>query len=177
MKQAGANDEFVNLLVKNQKRLYAYILTLVPNLTDAEDVLQETNTVLLRKQDEFQPGTNFGAWAARVAYLEVCAFFRKQSKTKCFQPGDELLETLAASAESRLNESGDLLGALSHCSERLSDQDRQMISWRYRESLSARQIADRTDRTPQAIRQVLYRIRTDLLNCIRRRLAAEERSQ
>ena len=37
----------------------------------ADDVLQETNLVLLRKESDFQPGTDFVAWASQVAAFQV----------------------------------------------------------------------------------------------------------
>ena len=33
---------FISLLVPNQRRIQAFILTLVPNINDAEDIYQET---------------------------------------------------------------------------------------------------------------------------------------
>lgn len=130
--------------------------------------------MLLRKQDQFEPGSNFGAWATRVAYLEACSFHRKRASAKCFNAGDRLLESLASTAESNWNENADTLAALSHCFSRLSEDDRRLIGWRYRKNESSKEISARTGRTPDAIRQVLYRIRTELLNCIQHRIAEGE---
>ena len=44
-----ASDDFVALLTKHQRRLHAYIFSLVWNPADADDILQETNLVLLKK--------------------------------------------------------------------------------------------------------------------------------
>ena len=38
--------EFVRLLLANQNRIYAFILTLVSNWSDADDVMQETAEVM-----------------------------------------------------------------------------------------------------------------------------------
>lgn len=57
----GASAEFVRLLTGNQRKLYAFILSLLRRPADADDVLQETNMVMWRKCAEFEPGTNFDA--------------------------------------------------------------------------------------------------------------------
>ena len=52
-------------------RLYAYILQMLPNRADADDVLQRANLVMWTKREELVEGSNFVAWAARIAYFEV----------------------------------------------------------------------------------------------------------
>jgi RNA polymerase sigma-70 factor (ECF subfamily) len=76
------HDVFTTHLMAVQRRLYAYILTILPNLSDADDVLQDTNAVLLRKRTQFVAGTEFGAWACRVAYFEVLALRRKRQRER-----------------------------------------------------------------------------------------------
>ncbi len=59
-----------------QDRVYTYTRTLLPNAENARDVLQETNIVLWRKRNEFKPGTDFVAWACKVAYYQALSFLR-----------------------------------------------------------------------------------------------------
>ena len=73
-RKSADNMEFVRLLTGQQRQLYLYIIALLPNPTDVDDVLQATNMVLWSKADEFEPGSDFGAWARRVAHFEVLAF-------------------------------------------------------------------------------------------------------
>ena len=42
--------------VLHQDRVYGYIVTLLPNRHDAEDVFQQTSLILWQKWDEFDPG-------------------------------------------------------------------------------------------------------------------------
>ena len=51
--------DFGRLFVQYQPRIYGYIRSLVADRSDAEDMLQETASVLWQKFDEFTPGTNF----------------------------------------------------------------------------------------------------------------------
>ena len=61
----------MSLVPQGQGRLYQYIRTLPPRDQVVDDVIQETLLVLWRKFDAFEEGTNFDAWAAKIAYYEV----------------------------------------------------------------------------------------------------------
>lgn len=43
MNSESTREEFVRLLTQHQRRVYAYILGIVPNWNDADEILQETN--------------------------------------------------------------------------------------------------------------------------------------
>jgi RNA polymerase sigma factor (sigma-70 family) len=68
---SAAAAEFVRLYALNSRRIYAYLLTLLPNWADAEDVFQDVSAVLWEKFSEFTPGTDFGAWAFRIAHFKA----------------------------------------------------------------------------------------------------------
>src|SRR5437660_4919779 len=71
------HDQFVERFVRSQDRLYAYVATLLPNRTDAEEVFQQTSLVLWKKWQQFDPGRDFVTWACGIAHLEVRNFLRK----------------------------------------------------------------------------------------------------
>ena len=71
-----AVGEFVRRLTGCQPRLYAYIMTLVLDPHEADDVLQQANLVMWEKLDEFLACENFDALACRVAYFQVLAYRR-----------------------------------------------------------------------------------------------------
>lgn len=163
-------DAFTTQLVAVQRRLYAYILTILPHLADADDVLQETNSVLLRKREEYAPGTEFGAWACRVAYFEVLAFRKRRQRERghVLFADQSLLNNLADEATERFA-AGDhgLLSRLERCLQKLSPLHRQAIHSRYGASPWTEQAAEGTGRSGSALRQLLYRIRMQLLRCMK----------
>lgn len=67
----------IRQISQHQAALLAYILTLYPDRSEAHDILQETNVVLWQKVGEFQVGTNFKAWAFRIAYLQTLAHLKR----------------------------------------------------------------------------------------------------
>ena len=74
--------EFVQLLTSHQRRLYVYIMTFLPHLADADEVLQETNVVLWSKAHEFILGTSFSDWAYKIAYFQVLAFRKRGVRSR-----------------------------------------------------------------------------------------------
>ena len=66
-------ERFVEHLTDQQRDLYAYIMTLLPRVQDADEVLQETNRILWTKRADFREGTSFRAWACRIAHYQVLA--------------------------------------------------------------------------------------------------------
>ena len=164
-------DEFVQNVNAAQRFLYALILTLVPRREDAYDILQETNLVIWQKRQEFLRGTNFHAWASRIARNKVLAHRRKMRRDRlCFDDG--LIGKLSADVADTPLFGEEWLKALWQCSEKLTDEDRALLEKRYVEGFQARHIADQTGRSPAAIAQALYRIRLGLMRCIDEAISA-----
>jgi len=91
------SNQFVRLMTEHQGRLFAYIFSLLGNTDAANDVLQEVNVVLWRDSREFRPGSNFKAWAFRVAHFQVMAWRQRQIRDRLVFE-DDLLEALATGA-------------------------------------------------------------------------------
>ena len=170
-------DEFTSQLVAVQRRLYSYILTLVPSLVDADDVLQESNSVLLRKRNEYTPGTEFGAWACRVAYFEVLSYRRRKSRERghVLFANDALLDDLAGEATQRYSDDTTVpIARLEHCMGKLDPMHRELSPTALSQETVVRSNRRDMGRSPSAIRQMLYRIRTQLLTCIQREQRKED---
>ena len=157
--------EFVYQLTESQKRIFAYLMTLLGSHEDASDVLQETNLVLWRKMDEFEPGTNFGAWACKTAYFQALAFLRDRKRDRHLFD-DELLEKFAQEEGIYDSREEEKEMALRDCLAHLPDKQRNLISLRYREELSVKQLASQWGKKESAMKMTLMRIRQGLLACI-----------
>ncbi len=94
--EAERKHQFAELLREHHRDLFNFIFSLVHHHADAEDVFQQTTLVLWRKFDDFVIGTNFPAWATRVAHLTARDFVRSRRR---YVPSfsDELLESIASS--------------------------------------------------------------------------------
>ncbi len=145
--------------------MYAYILQLLPNRADADDLLQATNLVMWNKRSQFAAGSDFAAWAARIAYYEVLTH-RKRAGRDRLRFDDALVEQLAAEAEAETGRIDALLKILRLCMDKLGEADRDLLRMQYADELRPRQIAERLGRSPGAISVAMHRIRTALLKCI-----------
>jgi hypothetical protein len=54
-------------MTRHERLVYGFMLSLVPNWADADEILQETNIRLWDEFEKFVPRTNFAAWAVRIA--------------------------------------------------------------------------------------------------------------
>lgn len=165
--------EFVSLWTSHAPRVYAFIFSLVPNFADADDVLQETSVVLMRKFAEFQPGSNFFAWACRTAYLEVLESLRRHRAIEHLD--ESLLERVQVEAMRSIDQPDRHADALSACLEKLAAKDRRLITLRYHNNRPAAEVARTVGRSVSAVHKALARIHESLLDCIRRQLSAEGR--
>lgn len=175
MSDAARMDEFVQLLAQNQRRLFVYVHTLVPHHADAEEVLQNTNLVLWREFGTFETGTNFAAWACRVALNQVLAWRKKRQRDR-LQFSDELLTTVAAEAREADEALEERSRALAGCVEKLPAEQRELIRLRYAEGGAIEAVAGKVRRTVEATYRALSRVRHSLHECVSRTLARENRS-
>lgn len=166
------HNRFTSLLLRNQRRVFGFILTIIPDRTAAEDVLQEVATVLWAKFDQYEPGTDFGAWALRIARLSTLEEYRRRAKLP-LQFSEDTFAKLIDAAEAMDRDSEDLHASLRRCIETLTDRQRELLTQRYDEGLNPRQIAGRTRRAPQTIYRALQSIHRRLFECIQRRLSED----
>ena len=164
-------DEFVRLLTVEQTRLFSYIATLLGELNDASNVLQQTNMVLWRKADEFTVGTNFQVWARKVAYYQTLAYLRDRKRDKHIF--DEALILQIASRPVETDEDERRV-ALRHCLGSISEDSLDLVRQRYAPGKSIADIAKQRHKSQGAIRMALMRIRQALVDCIERQLAGTQ---
>ena len=166
--------EFVRLLMQHERRIYAYVRSLVPNRTDAEDVLQETSRVLWEKFEQYKSGTDFVAWAFQVARYEV-SYYRRRQQGDRLRFSDEFVDLLADEAQGEEEHLAGTQAALSECLEKLPPRDRDLLTQRYEPGASVQGIAEQLRRPVQTIYSRLKRVRRALFACVQRTLAAEGR--
>lgn len=163
-------DQVVQEIARHQPRLRGLLRCLLVQSRDVDDLLQEINLVLWEKADEFQPGSDFWAWASQIARYKVLNQFRKlQRERRLFD--DTLLERLAELADERLRQLDERRVALDHCLGQLPPAQRQLLDLRYSGDQSLETLAHSIGRSAVSIRQTLFRIRAALLKCIEGQLA------
>ncbi len=168
---ADRQAEFVRLLSQCSSRLFGFVLSLCVNRSDAEDVFQNTSVVLWEKFDAFEPGTNFLAWACRIAYFEALYDRRKTSRVKTLS--DAAWQALATDALATVDEKHEDQEALADCLARLKGADRELLQQRYFAQQSVAEIAEASAKSVHSIYRALSRIHDALLQCVRRSTLAD----
>ena len=163
-------DEFVRLLGQNQRRLFLYVMSLVPNWNDAEEIIQNANLVLWREFGQFQPGTNFTAWACKVAFHQVLAWRKKRQRDR-LEFSDAFMEAVAEEAAARSDVLEERSKTLAGCIEKLPAGHRDLLQRRYGEGLAIEAIARQSEKTVDAVYRALSRIRHALHNCVSKNLS------
>ena len=167
--------EFVRLLTMTERRLYGYIFTLAPDWNDADEILQETNIRLWEEFEKYEPGSNFSAWAMRVAYYQVLTW-RKRAQRSRLVFDQRLLDQLSSQRE----HSEDLAEArhrvMGECLEELSDRSQQLLARFYAEGNRIKDIAATLGKSSESVYKAIQRLRVSLRHCIEERLAEEKKT-
>lgn len=157
--------QFLRLLSVHQRRIYAYLFTLIPNRDDAEDLLQEVLIALWDKFDQYDPERDFMAWALKFAYLHACNARRKYARSPLVF-SDMLLTSLADETAQAVEQLDQRHDALQNCLHKLPDRERELILSRYESDVSVKRLAERLDQPVTKVYKRLARIRRDLLDCV-----------
>lgn len=168
------DGEFVELFTRHQRRLFLLILSQIHDPIEAEEVLQNVNVIIWKKCQQFQPGTNFLAWAAAIVNYEVLKYRSRRTRERLVF-SDEFLTTVAAEVVERSEELEQRRTALKDCIQKLRTQDRELIQQRYAPGETGKNLAQQVGRPANSVYQSLGRIRRSLMECIQRRLTAEAR--
>ena len=164
--------DFVRQLVQSQNKIYAYILTLVPNWNDAEDILQDTVELLWRKYGKCNDIENFSTLGISIAKNLVFTYYRNKKKQECFLE-QHAIENIAAHAEQITSESDDRIKILRKCLGKLSDRDSELIKLRYEKGMKIKNVAEISNRSVAALYKAMGRVHDAIMKCIKSGISRE----
>ncbi len=170
-------DDLVKAAFQYRDALKGYALALLREWPLAEDVVQDAFIVVMNKWEEFRPGTNVYAWVRQIVHLKAMETLRARRGAA---PVDEgLLDRVAAAVREHLDEEGArrqraMREALQRCMSHLNRRAVRILSSFYADSMSCEAIASSQNRSANAIRLALSRVRKRLHECMTRHLAAGE---
>ena len=162
-------EAFTRLLLQNQKRIAGLIYSLVPRGADADDVIQETCSVMWRKFGEFEPGTDFGAWALRIARFQVMSYYNRRRRVQA-RLSDETIEALTDTIAEIRWESSDRIEALRTCVGQLKEREFDLVQRRYGVGENIGEIAGHIGSSVHAVYKALARLHVRLLACVNSKL-------
>jgi len=165
---------FVDNYTQARRAIYAFIYILVGNAADADDVFQEVCVVLWRRFDQFQPGTNFLAWAKQIARNLVMDLRKRRFRRRVTGLDDKTADMLAARFERIQDQIDDRIEALKHCLTRLDTNERDLLKAAYERGEPVKRIAKKAEVSVQGIYKRLGNVHGSLLRCVERTLEKRE---
>jgi RNA polymerase sigma-70 factor (ECF subfamily) len=162
-------EYFVRLFIDGQREILRYILSFVPNVEDAHDILQETAAELWKKFDEYDRSRPFVPWARRFAFVQVLRY-REQLVRRSKYLSLELINRIAAVRQEEAEMLEERRLALVTCVEQLGDPERFLVEQRYASGMSVAKLSEVTGQEISTLYKALMRIRRQLFECINRKL-------
>ena len=163
----------VRLMSQHHQSIFRYLHAMLGNAEDAGDVMQETSVALFQKIDQFDGEKPFLPWAYRFAYLEVLKWRERTAKKPLFLDTD-VVELLARNRELEDPLLHQRMGVLPDCFALLPAKDAYAVRARYFEGVQADEIAAKLQLSRRTLFRELERIRKVLMDCIDKKLAAQE---
>ena len=172
MENESISFEYSQKLTAVQRSLYAYILSLLPNRSDAEDILQETNLILCKKAREYDPEGHFQGWAFRIARYQIMAHLTKNKRSK-IQFSNELVDAMTEEHfdSKRLHV---MQRSLQICYELLPKHMQIIAKLRFKEEKNLKEISKLAKRPLGSISATLHRIRQNLIQCVKQKMPGIE---
>jgi RNA polymerase sigma-70 factor (ECF subfamily) len=167
----SSEAHFTELYARYFPRIYGFVYSRIGSHADAEEVVQETFTVVFRSIGSYRGQSSLLSWIYGIAKNTLNSHLRR---ARARNAG---MERMARVEPQQLLPSG----SLSDCSpeehlnmrryarairERLdavAEWQTQVFAMRHLENLSIREISERTERSSDAIRSSLYRVKRILL--------------
>lgn len=171
--QDAKTEVCLRLLTQHDRWLTAYVYSLVARAADADDILQEVKITIWKHFEKFELGTNFRAWARRIATNRILNYRRAERRHPTAELEASFIEAVAAEIDQRAEGLDHRAEALTHCVHKLPEAHRKIIVWRYYEDCGIEEIAAKSQRSVEAVYQLLSRIRGALNECVSRRIATQ----
>jgi len=162
-------EQFVRLLVAHESALRGFLRALLPAWDDVDEVMQQTSLVAWRKFSQFEPGSNFLAWAAAIARFEALKHLRARGRDRLvFSP--EVLDLIADEAAAEPEALARERAALESCLKKLDAMSRELLRLSYQPGAKFHEIAAQAGKSVQGYYKTIQRLRARLLDCIRTEL-------
>jgi len=158
------------LFLQYQPAVRGYVLSIVPDFSLADDVMQETFLVVTRKAASFEIGTSFPAWVKAIARFKALEAIRA-GRSRCETLSEEVIQALGAERGEFRADTDERLGLLAACIEELAPQARRSINFRYRNDHLPPEIAGLMGCTVQSVNVTLSRARAFLRECVVRKMS------
>ena len=162
---SAAQQRFLSLFLRSEREIFRYVAALIPNVMDAEDIVQQTALALWEKFDAYDSNQPFTPWACRFALNKAKQWVERRQRWLALLEGG-LAEELAQRREELRPEIETRLKHLEGCLNKLPAEQRAIVEGYYYRRDGIEKLAEHSGRTVAATYKTLQRIREGLQLCI-----------
>ncbi len=163
----GSQDAFRDLVRRYQRPVYALILRMLRDPSDAEELAQEVFVKAYLALDSFDPSRKFSSWLFKIAHnASIDVLRKKRLPTVALETEEERgLDPLAVVPDRRTEspasrvERGQLAQAIEIALGRLRPAYREMMILRFQEGMAYEEIAEVTGLPLGTVKTHLHRAR------------------
>jgi RNA polymerase sigma-70 factor, ECF subfamily len=163
--QNATHQRFLSLFLRSEREIYRYVAVLVPNVADAEDIVQQTALALWEKFDAYDADQPFTPWACRFALNKAKQWIERRQRWQALLEGG-LVEELAQRREELRPELEVWLKHLEGCLNKLPEEQRSLVEGYYYRRDPIEKLSTASRRTVAATYKTLQRVRQALQSCI-----------
>ncbi len=165
--QNAAQQQFLSLFLRSEREIFRYVSALVPNITDAEDIVQQTAIALWEKFDAYDPARPFTPWACRFALNKARQWIEQRQRWQALLEGG-LAEEMMQRREALRPELEVRLRHLEGCLGKLPADQRSLVEGYYYHRTDIKLLSESSGRTVATAYKALQRIRQSLQICVER---------
>jgi RNA polymerase sigma-70 factor, ECF subfamily len=160
------------LFVQHMAAVRGFVVSLVSDFTLADDVMQETFLIITQKAAEFERGTNFRAWAMKIARYKTLQLL-EQARPLATRLVPDVIAALAAHEDAEDWQLEHQLAKLRLCLDGLAPRAREIVNLRYQQAHRPPEIARLVGWSVDAVHVALSKARVTLRDCIAKKLAQD----
>ncbi|MDB5387259.1 MAG: hypothetical protein JWM11_2905 [Planctomycetaceae bacterium] len=157
--------DFLRLFLTSERELFRYVAALVPNIADAEEIVQQTAVILWSKFDQYDKLQPFTPWACRFAINIIKQWMERRHRWQSLLQGG-LAEQLVNRRDDQRPQLETRLRYLDVCLGKLTDGQREIVEAYYFRRQDINLISTESRRSVDAVYKLLQRIRSMLRQCI-----------
>jgi RNA polymerase sigma-70 factor, ECF subfamily len=162
------SEQLARLWTESQPVVGAYILSLLPDFHQAEDVLQQTAVLLVREFEKYDQARPFLPWAMGVARNLALKSRRDVVRRGEHLLGQQLIDQVEAAFIEHVDTWASVRKVLRGCLHRQPEKVLELLRWRYAYDLRPADVAVKMGVTSATVRVMLHRAREVLRRCIKR---------
>ena len=171
-------SEIIKKAFSFQDSLTAYAYVVLQDWNLAEDVVQDLFVTVSTKWESFDPSRPLYPWLKRIVRNRAVDIIRSRSR-EFYCEDDRLLDLVEQAfdqeeSDNALRRRSVMNSLIKDCIQKLGDSSKQLIRMFYAEGKSCAEIAEKLNRSENAVYIALTRTRKQLRRCADSKLSMEE---